>query len=71
MILENFYLCNNIHTVNKLMDMLDFNFDNIIFVLDDDDNTQVLIDIENNEISVNDITKRIILGDISLSYILS
>ena len=68
-ILENFYLCNKIHTLQKLIEMIGFKFDDVLFVLNDN-NTQICISRESNTVTVNGVTKRIILGDISLSYIL-
>tara|TARA_B110000908_G_scaffold113440_1_gene133089 strand:- start:14691 stop:15047 length:357 start_codon:yes stop_codon:yes gene_type:complete len=67
--LENFYLCNKIHTLQKLIDMIGFKFNSVLFTLDDD-NVEVYINRVDNTITINGQDKRIILGDISLSYIL-
>jgi hypothetical protein len=68
-IVENFYMCNDIHTIKKLTEMLELNFDDILFILEEN-NTHVFIDRNKNTITVDGDIKRIILGDISLSYIL-
>lgn len=65
--IEKFYLCNNIHNIDKLESILGTTFDNII--LFDYHNNDIKISKQDNMIEINNTTKRIILGDISLEYI--
>ena len=65
--LEIFYLCNKIHTLQKMEEVMGY-FNEILFI-DKKTNSQVIISRINNTISINGIVKRIILGDVSLDYI--
>jgi hypothetical protein len=67
--IEKFYLCNNIHNINKLESILGIDFDNIVIF--DYSNNMIRISKKDNIIEINGISKRIILADISLDYIYS
>lgn len=66
--IEKFYLCNNIHNIDKVESMLGITFDEIVIF--DYNHNKIRISKKDNLIEINNTTiKRIILGDISLEYI--
>lgn len=69
-IAENFYFCNRLHTLRKLNQMIEVPFMTIRMECKNSHSTVTISNL-NNSITVDYKTKRIILGDISLSYIFS